>query len=100
MTHTFPSVVQKSRVLSSEQKALFLEDWEELPEGYRSRVVSLLREFDEHSKAREMHLRERLEEVYRQFAQRLEFEGIEGEERKMLLAKARKQVEAFFPPND
>ncbi len=97
MTHTFASVVEKSRVLTSEQKALFLEDPDSLPEGYQEKIVKLLTEFDDHSTAREQHLRQKLEEEFRMFAQRLEFEGIEERERKAMLAKARKQIEAFFP---
>lgn len=98
MTHTFATVVKQSRVLSSEQKALFLEDWEALPETYRAKVMKFLLMFDEHSKARERYLREKLNATYQDFEQRLVREGVEANERNMLLEKARKQINAFFPP--
>jgi hypothetical protein len=94
---SFISAVQNSRVLNHEQKEALLEDPDAFPEEYRMGLEQTLLTFDENSKAREVLLREKLEENYQAFAQRLDLEGIEEKEKLELLAKAKKQMDAFFP---
>jgi len=92
----FINVVKSSRVLTSEQKELLLAD-PQLPETFQRNVAATLAEFDEHSKAREALLREKLEQSYTEFIRQLDSAGIGEEKKKELLKKARKQIEEFFP---
>lgn len=93
---TFSTLVHDSRMLSNEQKELFLSD-PQLPEEYQQKIIELLQIFDDHSKAREASLRYKLEESYTQFINQLNDAGIGEEKKKVLTEKARKQIEGFFP---
>jgi hypothetical protein len=84
--------IQNSRALTDEQK----EDLEGLPEGFKKNIEQLLSTFDERSKGREQVLRMKLEETLLKFHAKLEQEGIDEVTKGRLLAKARKQIEAFF----
>ena len=95
--HTFIVAVNSSRVLSQEQKALLLEGAESFNDDYRVKITALLTQFDANSFDREVHLQERLFELYTQFQKKLESEGIEESEKQKLLDKAKKQMESFFP---
>ncbi len=93
----FIDAVQKSRVLSTEQKDELLADPEAFPESYREKVIGLLQTFDAHSMARERELRLKLEESYRTLEKQLIEQGIAEEKRTELLKQARKQINEFFP---
>lgn len=93
----FIDAVQKSRVLTAEQKQELLADPASLPEAYREKVMRLLTTFDAHSMVRERELRVQLEETYRAFEKQLIEQGIDEVKRTELLKIARKQINAFFP---
>lgn len=96
MNTSFKNIVQQSRVLSGEQKALLL-DGPKLPEEYQTHISTMLQEFDKNSKAREAYLRDKMEELYTEFVSQLDDEGIEENTKKELLEKAKKQMASFFP---
>lgn len=93
----FIVAVNSSRVLSHEQKELFLEGIEDFTDEYRAQITELLRQFDQNSFDREKYLREKLFTQYEELEKKLIREGIEEEEKQRLLDKAKKQMEAFFP---
>lgn len=93
----FIVAVNSSRVLTQEQKDLFLEGVEDFTDEYRVKITELLTRFDQNSFDREVYLREKLFEQYEQLEKKLTSEGIEETEKQKLLEKAKKQMEAFFP---
>lgn len=99
MKKIFHTVVKHSRVLTTEQKEDLLAD-PQLPAAYQKKVASYLATFDKHSKAREAYLRDKLEVLYTEFIATLDREEIGEEEKKEVMAKAKKQMDAFFPNAD
>lgn len=97
MNQSFISAVKHSRVLAREQKQALLEAPEAFPAWYLEGLEQILTTYDENSKAREALLRKQLQAQLKQFERRLDEEGIQGNEKDMLLAKAHKQLEDFFP---
>lgn len=89
--------VKKSRVLSQEQKQDLLDMASSLPDSYQEKIAPLLETFNNHSEEREVYLRDKLEKTYTEFMKQLDSEGIEESKKNELLAKARKQINAFFP---
>ncbi len=94
---TFIIAVNSSRVLSQEQKDLFLEGIEDFSDEYRAQITDLLMKFDRNSFDREIYLREKLFQQYKQLEKKLMSEGVEESEKLKLLDKAKKQMESFFP---
>ncbi len=95
--NAFIVAVNSSRALSQEQKELFLEGVEDFTDEYRVKITELLTQFDQNSFDREVYLREKLFEQYKQFEKQLTNEGIEESKKQEMLSKAKKQMEAFFP---
>jgi hypothetical protein len=93
----FITTVQNSRILSLEQKEALLDNPDALPADYRNTILSTLLTFDQNSKEREALLREQLKEGYIAFERKLIDEGVEETKKQELLAKAKKQMDAFFP---
>ncbi len=93
----FIVAVNSSRVLSREQKELFLEGVEDFTDEYRAQITELLTQFDQNSFDREKYLREKLFTQYEELEKKLIREGIDETEKQRLLDKAKKQMEAFFP---
>ena len=100
MKHTlddYRMIVGNSRALSQEQKQELLSNAEVLPQEYRTRVLTLLRTFDEHSIYRENELRKRLNDAYTQLEQRLADENVPSEAKEQVLLKAMQQMSGLFP---
>ena len=97
LTQKFIVAVNSSRVLSQEQKELFLEGIEDFSDEYREKIIELLTQFDRNSFDREVYLRDQLFQQYKQLEMRLGSEGIEESEKQKILDKAKKQMESFFP---
>lgn len=93
---SFIDVVTQSRVLSTEQKALLLEG-PTLPDEFQKNSIVFLQEFDKNSKARELFLRDKMEELYTKFIAQLDVEGVGEDTKKELMEKAKKQMKSFFP---
>ena len=94
---SFINAVKKSRVLNAEQKQELLTNPEVFPDSYKARLITLLSEFDDHSKIRERYLHENLQQSYDAFAKKLRSDGVEEEKREELLAKARHTIDSMFP---
>lgn len=97
LTQAFVIAVNSSRVLSQEQKDLFLDGINDFSDEYRAQIIDLLTQFDQNSFDREVYLREKLFQQYKQLEMKLASEGIEESEKQKLLDKAKKQMESFFP---
>lgn len=90
----FISAVEKSRVLNVEQKRELLDRPELLPERYRSQIATLLIDFDVRESKRDARVFAHMEEAFKRFAFALDAEGIPDEEKRTLLAKSRKYLDA------
>lgn len=98
--HAFITAVRNSRVLSDGQKKDLLDQPEALPEGYRKRVEDMLEAFDAHSEIREKALRDDLAKALNAFEEEVAASDLTDDEKRKVLAKAKKQNAEFFPQHD
>lgn len=96
----FITAVNKSRVLSDDQKKELLDQPETLPDDYRKRVEDMLEAFDTHSVYREKVLRTDLAKALRAFEEEVAASDLTEDEKRDVLDKAKKQSAEFFPQHD
>jgi len=91
----FVRAVTESRVLTGEQKELFLHRPDLLPDTYRDGIIRILRDFDNRSIAREAYVQDKLDTLYTEFVQKIHMLELSENAKHTLFSKARTYVDTL-----